>query len=146
MTVYFIRAGERGPVKIGYAENARIRLRVLQRANPEPLLLIREIPGERKHEAWLHSHFAMLRIRGEWFRFCERMMDIEVPMRALDGPGIWRSPQLRRAIKAAGGVAALAKELGVSRQAVSNWSDVPLALACAMNAAPEQGFRNDAPG
>lgn len=79
MTVYFIQVGKDGPVKIGYAADAAIRLQQLQVAHPEPLHLLRTIDGGSKTEAWLHGKFSDHRIRGEWFNFCPEMMEIEPP-------------------------------------------------------------------
>jgi len=80
MTVYFIRVGKDGPVKIGYAADAAIRLQQLQVCHPETLHLIRTIDGGSKGEAWLHDRFYHHRIRGEWFNFCPEMMEVEPPL------------------------------------------------------------------
>jgi len=81
--VYIIRAGDDGPVKIGYVhreEAVVARLNDLQHANHERLTLIRVIPGAmRQTEKWLHRQFSSNRIRGEWFFFDERMMTIGKP-------------------------------------------------------------------
>jgi len=81
MTVYFIRAGEDGPVKIGYAANVAARLATLQSAHFADLIVIREMPGKSQQEAWLHRYFREYRIRREWFRFCPEMLTIAVPSR-----------------------------------------------------------------
>ena len=79
MAVYFIRAGEDGPVKIGHATDVLARLADLQVAHHAELKLAREIPGGLAEEAWLHRRFCSLRIRGEWFRFSDEMLTIELP-------------------------------------------------------------------
>ncbi len=45
MSVYFIRAGDNGPVKIGTAEDVAGRLRELQCGNHEDLRLLRVVEG-----------------------------------------------------------------------------------------------------
>jgi hypothetical protein len=125
MTIYFVRSGEHGPVKIGFAVSCTVRLAELQCGNPEQLYLVRQIRGERLHEAWFHTQFAHLRIRGEWFHFDEAMMTLCPPSNLMDGQRIWRSPELTGAISRAGGVRGLARQLNVSYQAVANWSDLP---------------------
>jgi hypothetical protein len=65
--VYFIQAGENGPVKIGYTYEPEKRL-----------IAMRVVPGNRYGERRLHQHFAHLRIRGEWFSFSEEMLTVAV--------------------------------------------------------------------
>jgi DNA-binding XRE family transcriptional regulator len=74
MPVYFVRAGDNGPVKIGWARVPEERIAILQSAHYEPLRVLRILDGERKLEKHLHTEFRDLRIRGEWFKFDERMM------------------------------------------------------------------------
>lgn len=66
--VYFARAGEDGPVKIGHAKDVRSRLSSMQTGCPIPLTLLGVLPGGREREAEFHARFAALRVRGEWFR------------------------------------------------------------------------------
>lgn len=65
--LYFIQAGENGPVKIGVAKDTAERLRTLQQGNVETLHLraARYLPN--LFERLLHERFAADRIRGEWF-------------------------------------------------------------------------------
>lgn len=72
--VYFIAAGERGPIKIGIATDVRSRMRSHQCSNPTELLLLRAVPGGRWLEACLHEWFAPWRIRGEWFAPCAPLL------------------------------------------------------------------------
>jgi len=88
--VYFIRAGETGPVKIGVAVNVSIRLASLQTANHEELFLLRSLSGTQQTEQWLHNHYANIRIRGEWFSYCDTMRTIAPPE--------FRSGRMRRKI------------------------------------------------
>lgn len=78
-TVYFIRAGEGGPVKIGYCTDTDERMNNLQTAHYDTLHLIRAVPGNRAKEKWLHRHFKDLRLRGEWFTFDPSMLTVEPP-------------------------------------------------------------------
>ena len=66
--VYVIRAGTKGPIKIGYAANVASRLAGLQTASPAPLRLLAAVAGGRGLERDLHAFFARDRIRNEWFR------------------------------------------------------------------------------
>jgi hypothetical protein len=72
--VYFIRAGECGPVKIGTAHNIAVRLNSLQNGHYEQLNLIRVLQGDRHMEMRIHERFRHLRIRREWFQFDPAML------------------------------------------------------------------------
>jgi hypothetical protein len=76
--VYFIQAGENGPVKIGYTYEPEKRLIAMQGNHYEMLRILRVVPGNRYGERRLHQHFAHLRIRGEWFSFSEEMLTVAV--------------------------------------------------------------------
>jgi hypothetical protein len=65
--IYFIQCGDGGPIKIGRAQNAWLRLGELQAANPYPLALIGARNGDRKAESAYHARFSAHKIRGEWF-------------------------------------------------------------------------------
>lgn len=66
--VYFIQAGDDGPIKVGYTTHPEVRLARLQVGNPETLYLRAAIRvKERAVEVALHATFARHRIRGEWF-------------------------------------------------------------------------------
>lgn len=64
--VYFIRCGEF--VKIGFSVRPEERLEVIQSVMPHEVVLIGHIPGARRRERELHTRFAHLHHRGEWFR------------------------------------------------------------------------------
>lgn len=67
--VYFIQAGEGGPIKIGWTGgNPLARLRDLQTGNHEPLKLRGCFPGTFEDEQALHARFASSRMTGEWFK------------------------------------------------------------------------------
>lgn len=74
--VYFIQAGDGGPVKIGHTlkTTVRRRLETLQTAHHLELRLLLAVTGSVVDEQRLHRDFAALRIRGEWFRFEEPLV------------------------------------------------------------------------
>ncbi len=65
--VYFIQAGDSGPIKIGISEDIQFRLRELQVASPESLRLLASVEGDRETEKGLHARFSAYWRSGEWF-------------------------------------------------------------------------------
>lgn len=118
MAVYFIQAGEAGPVKIGTADDPTTRLRELQCGNHAVLTIIRTTEGGRSHEAGAHKAFAKQRIRGEWFHFSPDMLTREIvaTVRPQSRPRI-HDPL----IDALGGTGVLAKHFGFVQAVTSNW-------------------------
>ena len=45
----------------------------MQTGNPEPMMLLGELPGGRADEADLHRRFRSFRVRGEWFRYSDEL-------------------------------------------------------------------------
>jgi hypothetical protein len=124
MAVYFIRAGEDGPVKIGYATNPRKRFAVLQSGHWMNLVMLRVIEGDHGTERDLHARYKPLHIRGEWYNFCPSMLSSgREASRAFIPRESW--PLVRQAIQRAGGCSKVAREVGLSRQAVHQWACVP---------------------
>jgi hypothetical protein len=66
--IYFVQAGQGGPIKIGHATQPRRRLSELQVSSPVLLTLLGKVRGRPAHEKEWHSRFAGYRIRGEWFK------------------------------------------------------------------------------
>lgn len=67
--VYFIAAGDHGPIKIGFASNLRRRLHGLQTGNHEYLKVLGWIsPGTKEIEKQLHHDLRRHRIHGDWFQ------------------------------------------------------------------------------
>lgn len=66
--LYFIRAGEDGPIKIGHAKLPDARRHALQPGNHVQLNVVCIFPGGVDAEVAAHFAFRHLRIRGEWFR------------------------------------------------------------------------------
>jgi hypothetical protein len=69
--VYFIEAEGLDMVKIGFANDARARLRDLQCASPVRLILkgVYRTDDAAALEAGYHERYAHLRQHGEWFRY-----------------------------------------------------------------------------
>lgn len=65
--VYFIQAGEGGPIKIGWAKNVLARLSNLQIGNHMPLTMRAKFAAPMGMERALHVIFDNLWTRGEWF-------------------------------------------------------------------------------
>lgn len=78
MPVYFIRAGEHGPVKIGVAADPARRMVNLQTSNSSPLQIIRLLDGHRADERRIHDLFADRRLAGEWFAFDPSMLEADL--------------------------------------------------------------------
>lgn len=67
MPIYFIQRGDDGPVKIGFTNDIRKRLRGLQTGHDVRLILRRAFDGSEVDERKLHARFAGCRLQGEWF-------------------------------------------------------------------------------
>jgi len=85
MPVYLIRAGEHGPVKIGFSEDVTLRLTKMQADNHERLSVLRLLVGAQPEEALLHDRFANHHLHGEWYSYSRLMLgdlgllDVERP-------------------------------------------------------------------
>ena len=129
MPVYLIQAGERGPVKIGKADNPAERLANLQVAHWKLLRFLRLFDGSEREESMLHNRFEASRIRGEWYAFSRGMLG-DVGLAELSLPDIRQSfgkysSELRTVLEKAGGPTRLARYLGVGPSAVTQWERVP---------------------
>lgn len=66
--IYFVRAGEDGPVKIGFTHGAPSdRIAALQTGCPYPIVYLGAIWGTQVEERQLHRRFINHWISGEWF-------------------------------------------------------------------------------
>jgi transcriptional regulator of acetoin/glycerol metabolism len=66
--IYFIQAGNDGPIKIGWTTNGiKERLANLQTSSPYPLKLLGVMEGELKDELQLHRMFSEYLVTGEWY-------------------------------------------------------------------------------
>mgnify|MGYP001472992012 CR=1 FL=1 len=87
--LYFLRAGQDGPVKIGFTSRPTQRFSALSGSNPSGLILLRMDEGNRANEKWLHEYFSHKHIRGEWFVYDQEMLTVkfgEVCPEIIDSP------------------------------------------------------------
>ena len=70
--IYFIQQGIAGPIKIGKTEFVRNRMRGLQIGNPNKLRLV---GVEDCDEIALHIKYREYRLRGEWFKASQKIVD-----------------------------------------------------------------------
>ena len=134
--IYFVQVGTSGPIKIGFAADPAMRLAALQTAHYEALRLLLALDGDPPHENLLHKKFSFLRLRGEWYRPARELLAfiaspepfpatseyIDVLGRSASRP---RLPALAEAIRRKGGVNELARAIGITPQAISQWGEVP---------------------
>lgn len=75
--VYVIRAGTKGPVKIGYSDNPTRRLEQLQGAHHETLEILTQFPATTVDEEALHTAAKELglHLRGEWFTLSDSLLE-----------------------------------------------------------------------
>lgn len=93
--VYFLQAGDAGPVKIGTATGLAARVRGLQTAHFDELWIIGWEPGGRATERRYHERFVAHRMRREWFRPHESVLECASALAAKAGatapPPAWPS-------------------------------------------------------
>lgn len=123
MTVYFIRAGTDGLVKIGRARDVNKRLLALGTMAPVKLDLIRTIEGGLQQEMKMHAHYNDIRRHGEWFEFCESMLVIEpFPIESVIVKPRKSASAIADLINALGGATVLAKIMALPRATVADWA------------------------
>jgi hypothetical protein len=86
--IYFIQSGKNGPVKIGRADDVQKRLKSLQTAHPETLILRAIIPGDLAEEQYMHRLFAAASIRGEWFKPTKRLREYLAYLESRSSPPV----------------------------------------------------------
>jgi hypothetical protein len=86
--VYFLQAGEGGPIKIGFsASSVERRLHGNQVGCPAPLTLLGVIEGDVQLERRFHVAFRSCALRGEWFKPHRRLISfIRTVARPLAAP------------------------------------------------------------
>lgn len=72
--IYFIQAGDDGPIKIGYVANVD-QIKSWQEGSPVPLRLLATLEGSLEVEAYLHSKFLRFRQQGKWFKGSKEIFD-----------------------------------------------------------------------
>lgn len=117
MPCYLLRAGPTDMVKIGFAVEVESRIIDLQAGCWERLCLLRQWPGGRETEGWLHKKFRAHRVDRDWFRFHPDMMDA-VPPEEDDG-----SHPVRQIIDDVGGASVIARALGLPTARVGKWRE-----------------------
>lgn len=82
--LYFIRAGKKGPIKIGITWDLDTRIAMLQTGNHEILYLMAAYKNNRKAvqtlEKELHKKFNNFKIHGEWFKPHPELIDFVLGM------------------------------------------------------------------
>jgi integrase/recombinase XerD len=73
--VYFIRAADDGPIKIGRSRRPLARFASLQTSSPRALRLLLAYRAGELEERHLHSRFARHRLDGEWFAPVPELLD-----------------------------------------------------------------------
>jgi hypothetical protein len=68
------------PIKIGFTAGISFRLEKLQNGNPNLLTVLATYPGTFNDERTLHSYFQHLRVRGEWFRRGDDLLEYIVTL------------------------------------------------------------------
>ena len=126
MPVYFIQAGDGGPIKIGFAKDVKRRLTKMQADNHERLRLRVVLEGDREEETRLHRQFYRCRLFGEWFHPSTNLLQYikgKMPETILTVVTKTNSlpNNVSELIDALGGTTAVAKIFGVLPSAVSNW-------------------------
>lgn len=71
--LYFATTGNY--VKIGQSDNPTARVRQIQIHCPEPVKLAGTMPGTQEDERAVHRLFHEHRVRGEWFRLEQPILD-----------------------------------------------------------------------
>lgn len=89
--IYFIQAGNGGPIKIGYSKSPKLRLKELQTGNPDLLKVLSIIDGSIAKEKEIHKKFSQFNIKNEWFFPAKALLDyIEIVSRRF----VKKEPQL----------------------------------------------------
>lgn len=79
MTVYFVRDGLNGAVKIGHTRSFKKRLYQVSRMCSSEAIVLRTIPGHKHTEKWIYQRFLKSHIQGEWFSFDPDMLTVYPP-------------------------------------------------------------------
>lgn len=75
MSVYFMRFGADGPIKIGHALAPYKRRYNFQIASADPIEVLAVVDGGREEEQAIHKLFSHLHIRGELFRPADDLLE-----------------------------------------------------------------------
>lgn len=72
--IYFLQAGDNGPIKIGYVTSVD-QIKSWQEGSPVPLKLLATLEGTLEVEAYLHSKFLRFRQHGKWFKGSQEILN-----------------------------------------------------------------------
>ena len=73
--VYFIQAGDNGPIKIGTSSVPQMHVDRLQQGNHEELRLIAVIPGERSLAEKVRADLKASELGRKWFHATDEVLD-----------------------------------------------------------------------
>jgi hypothetical protein len=94
--IYFIRAGDEGPIKIGYTGGSPAkRLRELQTMSPHRLVLLGACEGSVAGERAWHARYAHCREVGEWFQTTTSLLE-EIGLACEWRAEVCRMPPVKR--------------------------------------------------
>ena len=82
--VYFIQAGENGPIKIGASTVPQIHLDRLQQGNHEELKIVAAIPGERNLEKKVRADLEAFKRERQWFYPTDEVLDYIEKMQLIE--------------------------------------------------------------
>lgn len=118
--IYFVQAGENGPIKIGYCRDLKARLHGIQTGCPERLSVLGVMGGTRDTETEFHQRFAKHIRHGEWFNPAEEIIEFTNQL-AKDLPS---EPAQKRRILAVDPpnlIEVMAIEIGVPSDTIRKW-------------------------
>ena len=73
--IYFIQAGDNGPIKIGASSSPREHVKILQQGNHQELNLIAQIPGDRSLEQKVRADLEEFERGRKWFDATDEVLD-----------------------------------------------------------------------
>ena len=85
--IYFIQAGQGGPVKIGFTKDEMTlngRIESLQTGNHQKLRLLWLAEGDERLERFVHRRLKAFRLNGEWFQWTPEIEEFYVVARTLN--------------------------------------------------------------
>lgn len=83
--VYFIQEITSKFIKIGFAASVASRKAIIQSSNPHEVIILGIMEGGAKEEAIIHEQFSHLRIRGEWYKSNEDLLNF-IKHNSITGP------------------------------------------------------------
>lgn len=134
--IYFIQAGDSGPIKIGYTgKPIEQRMYNISVACPYDIHLVKLFDGGEGHESYLHILFAPFNHRRDWFYPVRQILEFnERDLLDRSVPGFWR------AVFSAGSQIKLANLIGVDAVSISkyrNGAPIPPDVALKISSATD---------